>query len=178
MNLGTQVMNLLKLLEESVLFKVNCMKQEILELVKSPRYIKVANEVLSRSYGSLSEKLHEVVINIYDRYLEFSGISLDEVNLLLETPQFINFSIVYNLAKKSLEVGQEYNPVEKGLNEEDEETEEKYLGHAQPFLIGYAIYFLLLTKYPERLSNYLKLIRQPHAARYKKLLQKWYADNF
>jgi hypothetical protein len=149
---------------------------EIRNLIASNPYRKLAEAIISAAGKRLCADVYDAEISHCMKLCAASGLTTIDISRLVsaEETELKAFCVAYIAAEEKLSLGQEYNPLEPP--EDLEPPVEIYNCHSQVFLFDYGIYFLMLRDKPGQLASFLKATRVPHAAKYGKLLIKFFAE--
>ena len=136
-------------------------------LLHSRAYVELAEKVVHRAKKKLCADVYDAELTYCQKVLSSAAVSLSDLNLAFErdATRLEEFCVGLVRAEKLLDVGQEFNPLEPDEQEEESET---YVGHSQTFLLSFAVMYLLLQSRRIDFAAYLKMMRQPKAAKYQR----------
>jgi hypothetical protein len=152
------------------------LENNVRKLLQNSAYKIESQKVIKALSLRLSEEIHDPEIEYTASLLDAARVSTDDIENMIakDSERLRQFCCAYIKAQPALDLGQEYNPNEDG--DDGESSNEEYDGHSQTFLIQYASLYLLLSRQPDGLLDYLKKIREPKAPRQAALLKKFFTN--
>ncbi|WP_322049594.1 hypothetical protein [Paraburkholderia sp. J67] len=144
--------------------------QSIRDLLYSTKYFSLASSVIKEAKKILCSDLYDAELAYCQKALGMAKFDLNDVEDLLETDfdRLRRFCVAMIRGAKLIDVGQDFNPAEE---DEEESSNETYVGHSLTFLLTFSILYLLLRDDRVRLSLYLKQMRQPKADKYQRAVE-------
>lgn len=149
---------------------------DILKILNNPEYIEFSKELMFLSKNLVCEDVYETEIEFVIECLNAADIDIDIVNNIFNNDElrFWFFCTYFIEVERGLEFDQEFNPAEP--MDDEEESEETYIGHSRITVIQYAIYYYLLINNKQKLRLFFTRIRQPHASKYAGRLIKFFDE--
>jgi hypothetical protein len=145
------------------------------KIIQSEIYKNAIKEIVKIANIRVDSDYDEVLESYGSNSLSKANVMLSDIIGLLESDylKVINFSIGKLAKFHNVKIVEEYPNNEEV---EDESNKEVFGNYVISFLFKYLIEYYLLKNNQEKLIEYLKSIRIPHAKQYEKELKRIYKE--